>query len=179
MLLSLIKLQMSKVTSKETHDALSTTNNRINSISKLYELLYLSENKNFLSTKSYFETIVGAIQSNFSKSVSIVYDIRHDIDSQSAIYCGLILNELVTNSFKYAFKNTQEPTITISTYMQGELACLCVEDNGEGSLDDSKDSLGLTIVKTLADKQLNAELIIEKDDGMKYTFLWKEGPKEH
>jgi len=179
MVLSLIKLQMSKVSSEETKEALSTTNNRISSISKLYELLYLSENKNFLSTKSYFGTIVRTIQSNFSREVSVIYDIRHDIDSQSAIYCGLILNELVTNSFKYAFKNTQEPTITISAYMQGELACLCVEDNGEGSIETHKDSLGLTIVKTLADKQLNADLLIETDKGMKYTFLWKEELNEH
>ena len=179
MVLSLIKLQMNKVSSQETKEALSTTNNRINSISKLYELLYLSDDKNFLNTKSYFQAIVEAIQSNFSNKVAIVYDIRHNIYSHSAIYCGLILNELVTNSFKYAFENTQNPTITISSYMQGELACMCVEDNGEGVANTHKESLGLTIVKTLADKQLNAELIIESHQGIKYTFLWKEETNEH
>ncbi|MBN2815142.1 MAG: hypothetical protein JXQ67_00545 [Campylobacterales bacterium] len=178
MVLSLIRLQISNVVSQETKDALSTTKNRINSISKLYELLYLSDNKNFFNTQNYFQTIVETIKSSFSKDVQIIYDIRHNIDSQSAIYCGLILNELVTNSFKYAFKNTKNPVITISSYMQEELACLCVEDNGEGSVQGSKDSLGLTIVKTLADKQLNADLIIETHIGIKYTLLWNEKKNE-
>ncbi len=172
MILSLIKLQMSNTNSKETRNELSVTNSRINSISKLYELLHLQNDTNLFSTETYFKKIVKNIQENFEIDVKIEYDIQHNINIGDSIYCGLILNELVTNSFKYAFK--EEGIIRIRTSKEEDYTCMCVEDNGVGFHKKTTNSLGLTIVSTLTKRQLDADVTIDSSEGTKITIKWKE-----
>ena len=173
MVISLLELQIHNALSHDTKKELTITCNRINSFAKLYELLYLNENTIQLPTRKYFEEIVKTIEVNFNKYVDVIYDIRTDISVHDSIYCGLILNELVTNSFKYAFKKTG--FIKISVYKEGDTIYMSVYDNGKGySKKADSSSLGLTIVETLSKKQLRANLTIENKDGTRVTLAWKE-----
>jgi len=172
MILSLIKLQISKVIHQETKNELTTTKNRINSIAKLYELLYLSGDKNSFDTYIYCQNIVHNIQEGFDKDIKVSYSIEHNIDRKHSIYCGIILNELVTNSFKYAY--TKSGIINIKTYKDGEYTSLSVADEGVGLSDNYRASLGMNIVETLAKKQLQGLVIIHSGKGVQTTIKWRE-----
>jgi len=172
MILSLITLQIHASSSQDTKNQLTITKNRINSISKLYEILYLKTKLNELDTLEYFKYIVSTIQENFDKNVTVKYDIKHNISVENLIYCGLILNELVTNSFKYAFK--ESGTIEIEIYKEHDIVHMNVKDNGKGFEDSKPNSLGLNIVKTLVKKQLLGEISIDSTNGTCTMTNWRE-----
>jgi len=86
------------------------------------------------------------------------------------MYSGLILNELLTNSFKYAFK--ESGTITITTLIKEGTCYLVVGDDGFGYEDKQTSSLGLTIIRTLAKKQLKGNVEIDSKHGTKTTISW-------
>ncbi|WP_373069996.1 7TM diverse intracellular signaling domain-containing protein [Sulfurimonas sp.] len=174
MTLSLIKLQISKSKDINTKYELSTTQNRISSIANLYENLNISKVASSESTQEYFHNIEHNIRLNFDKNISVQYDINTNLDSQKLIYCGLILNELLTNSFKYAFNDQQEGHITISLTKEDSFFILKVADNGSGFKYEQKDSLGLTIVKTLAEKQLFGTMNINSDNGTEVIIKWED-----
>jgi two-component sensor histidine kinase len=174
MTISLIKLQISKSKNTQTKHELNTTKNRIHSIAKLYENLNVSGVSNSASTKDYFEDIEDNIRLSFNKDINIKYNINTNLDAHKLIYCGLILNELLTNSFKYAFDEHTSGTIDISLIKENGFFVLEVKDNGSGFKDEEKDSLGLTIVKTLAQKQLFGDIEIDSQSGTKVTIRWEE-----
>jgi two-component sensor histidine kinase len=91
---------------------------------------------------------------------------------QNLIYCGLILNELLTNSFKYAFEDKGE--ISMSTEKKEQNIYMTVKDNGTGFKQNSTHSLGLVIVETLVTKQLEGTVSIEAEEGCTTTIIWSE-----
>ncbi|WP_428738038.1 7TM diverse intracellular signaling domain-containing protein [Sulfurimonas sp.] len=173
MVISLLQLQINQISQSEVKTELIIASNRINSFAKLYELLHLKDNSQELFTEVYFTNIIQNIQMNFKKTVKTIYDIKYNISPKDSIYCGLILNELVTNSFKYAFD--KNGTISISVYKENNHIIMSVADNGSG-YDESKtkNSLGLTIIETLSTKQLHASINKEIDNGTKVTLKWEE-----
>lgn len=175
MVISLLQLQIHQTFHKGTKEQLINTCNRINSLAQLYELLHFQNASEKLSTQSYFENIVKNIQIHFELEVKVVYDIKHNIHLHDLIYCGLIINELVTNSFKYAF--THKGTIEIKTYQQGDETYLDVSDDGFGYKEKKKNSLGLIIVKTLSKKQLHGKIDITTQNGTKTLIHWREEKK--
>ena len=93
---------------------------------------------------------------------------------EQAIYCGLIINELITNSFKYAFTNKEEKYF-ISLKKEDGIIRLIVSDDGIGyDKDTPTNSLGLTLVNTLAVNQLRGEIKIESINVVKTMISWKE-----
>ena len=176
MILSLIKLQMSESNDPNVQAALLTTGNRIHSIAELYEVLQLEENNAIIKAEEYCRNIVENIRSNFSKEITINYHIEKDqLPLNQVIYCGLILNELVTNAFKYAFRESGTISIELIEKEDGKNQ-LVIEDNGVGFNPGKKNSLGLTIVDTLATKQLFGTIDIDSvlDQGTKITIEWEE-----
>ena len=172
MILSLIKLQIGTTRVKTTQEELRVTKNRIESIAHLYEILHLNGNSENFDTLTYYKSIVKTIQTNFAVDVEVIYDVKYDVDVHSSIYCGLIINELVTNSFKYAF--VKSGTIKISSYKREDEIYLVVEDDGSGFEMKKNSSLGLTIVQTLAQQQLKGSLNVNSDQGTKTTIRWRE-----
>ena len=91
---------------------------------------------------------------------------------------GIILNELITNCFKYAFKNQDEPKleITISKKKNEEIS-LILKDNGKGLSKDfsklSNETLGLRLINMIVNFQLMGKVIYEFDNGAKFTILGK------
>ena len=83
----------------------------------------------------------------------------------------MILNELITNSFKYAFKKSG--TIKIETFTKNANVHMIVQDNGVGFTQKKNSSLGLTIVTTLIEKQLHGEFFIDSQKGTSTTIIWR------
>ncbi len=171
MILSLIKLQIFKASTPLIKEELTTIKDRINSIAHLYEMLKIKGDKP-LKSEEYFQNIVDNIKKGFDIKVTITYEIRYDLPIDKLIYCGLILNELVTNSFKYAFE--QEGTVDIALYREEDSLYLTIKDNGKGYPPANKrDSLGLTIIETLVHKQLLGKMQIHILKGVENIISWK------
>ena len=173
MILSLIRLQIRKSDSAVTAEALNVTQNRVSSISNLYEVLYLQGEDQPLDTSAYFKNIVSSVQTGCTKDIDVVYDIRCSLNMDRLIYCGLIVNELVTNAYKHAFKD-EKGKIAVSLVEHENTYELTVKDNGVGFKQDNRPSLGLTIVRTLVEKQLFGAMQIKSDAGVNATISWSD-----
>ncbi len=172
MILSLVKLQISRSHSEQTKEELLITKNRIDSIASLYESLHLEEQLPQVNTYEYLSNIIEKIKPLTSKDIEIIFNIQYHVNQDQLLYVGLILNELATNAFKYAFKDKGK--LTISLYKEDQSIYMIVEDNGIGFENKIVDSLGITIVKTLVEKQLFGTLNAISNGGTKITLCWKE-----
>ena len=181
MVLSLLNLQISKTKLSRTKNELIETKNRIISISNLYENLNVDGDDKNISTHEYCTNIVNNLNNNFLKKIQIECHIDHELEVDKLVYFGLIVNELVTNSMKYAFDTNiltkvfkSDDEISIKLYREKNIITLIVEDNGVGFEDKVTDSLGLEIVKTLVLKQLLGDMTIKSDKGTKVIITWEE-----
>lgn len=161
----LLELQTMSSENKEVNKILRESQHRIYSMAMIHEKLYQSESLSQIDFAKYIRELVSSINDTYnleSRDIEINYDIEEVIlDVNKAIPCGLILNELVTNSYKHAFKGRESGSITIELNKEQDNVKLKVRDDGDGLPDDFKleeeQGLGMTLVKTLQ-RQLDGEL---------------------
>jgi|GEM_PF-1894863 len=176
---SLLGLQMSYINDEDTLAIFKDSQNRIISMSLIHQLLYQSKDFTNIDIKKYITDLVESIYSslgiNFRK---IKLDIKVKgikININKAIPCGLIINELVSNSLKYAFKDMEKGTITITFYNNKENYVLSVKDNGIGIPKNinvnNTNTLGLKLISTLNDQlEGNLNIISKNGTEVKITF---------
>lgn len=164
---SLLNLQTELISDKEGRQQLVESRNRILSIAAVHDMLYNSGNMTTISfceyVKSLMEDLVGSHSSNDKKPM-IWFDLdRIHLSLDIAVPLGLIINELVTNSLKYAFDSISNPELKVSLKNTGNSLKLEISDNGKGfnieEVDSSK-SLGLLVVDSLSE-QLGGEYLLE------------------
>jgi two-component system, sensor histidine kinase LadS len=173
-IVSLIRLQSDEIKDERLKDILLTIQNRINAMSHLHELLYKQENIAYVDVYEYLENLIEEVKDSYDTYIDIHLDIKTKLKMEQSIYCGLIINELVTNSFKYAFPN-KEGNIFISLEKENEMIKLIVKDDGIGYDEKNTNiSLGLTLVNTLAVNQLKGNMNISSKEGVITTILWEE-----
>ena len=113
---SLLQLQASSTSSSETKAALQESVTRIQTMSVLYENLLLSEDCQSLQIKTYADDLIDSITAvlNQDKKISVHTKISDfTIDVKTANILGIIINELITNAFKYAFMDRSERNMSI------------------------------------------------------------------
>ncbi|WP_330848607.1 sensor histidine kinase [Aliarcobacter butzleri] len=179
--ISLIELQEEEIEDEKTKKVLVDIQERIYTMELLHRKLYESTNLNKIPFKSYTLDLIKTISKTYDKDekVKIETSIENiDLNIETAMPYGIILNELITNCFKYAFKNQDEPKleITISKKNNEEIS-LILKDNGKGlSKDFSKlcnETLGLRLINMIVNFQLMGKVIYEFDNGAKFTILGK------
>lgn len=174
MIISLIRLQSDDIDDERLQDVLMTIQNRINSMRHLHELLYKQNHVTYINTRDYFGLLLEDIKESYSnEAIDISMTIDAELKIDQAIYCGIILNEIVTNSFKYAFDRNQKGIIDIQLTRHHDIYRLNIRDNGKGF--DEKHtchSLGLILVHTLAKEQLKGTLDIKIEHGTKISIEW-------
>ena len=178
-IVSMIRLQNDKVDDEKLNNVFTTIQNRINAMSHLHELLYQQDNITKVDASEYFELVIEELKGSFfDKNVLINYDIKTNLVLDQAIYCGIILNELVTNSFKYAFPNG-EGEINIQFFKKDSKYFLIIEDNGVAYdvNKSSNSSLGLMLVNRLVKRQLKGEINIDVLNGVKVQITWEDNGK--
>lgn len=172
MIVSLVRLQKDEIADEKLQDILQTVYNRINAMSHLHDLLYKQETILHVNTYDYFSLLMEEFEESYEKEIAIHFDIQADLKIDQAMYCGLILNELMTNAFKYAFPNGKG-TIHIVLNHVNEQYRLCVYDDGIGyNQDQTVHSLGLVLVETLALQQLKGEMRIDSRQGVHVEIIW-------
>ncbi len=170
---SLLKLQSSYVKDEKVLALFEESNNRVKTMALIHEKLYHSPNLAQINAQEYINNLTNNIlhsYSIFNKKIKLsldVEDILLDIDT--AIPCGLIINELVSNSLKYAFIKKEEGLVLLKfSKNKHQEITLLVKDNGiglqEGLKIEEADSLGLQLVYNLTE-QLEGDIKIKRGQG--------------
>lgn len=168
----LLEMQSWNLDNVEAKKALGDSKLRVLAIAKIHENLYQNKNlgkidfENFL--KELRDGIVSTMQTSENK-IEVDIEVRSGlIRVDQAIPCGLIINELVTNSYKHAFTDQENKKILIRFVEDQNYLNLSVQDNGKGIsedlLDKNSNSLGITLIKSLA-TQLDATISIQNKNG--------------
>ncbi|MEA1935856.1 MAG: histidine kinase dimerization/phosphoacceptor domain -containing protein [Thermodesulfobacteriota bacterium] len=178
---SLLNLQSQYVKDKESLEMFKESRNRILSMAFVHEKLYQSEDLTKINFNDYIRSITrhllrtcsidpGAVRLNINCS-----DVFLDINK--AVPCGLIINELISNSLKHAFPEGKKGEITIDFHPDRDnRLTLVVSDTGTGfpediNISDAK-TLGLQLISALTD-QLKGTLEIERDGGTAFKITFK------
>jgi PAS domain S-box-containing protein len=182
-LTSLVNMQKSEFTDHKTLNVFSDLQFRVKAMALVHEELYKSRNIEVLPIGEYLSKLVGIVSSAYTTSkVKVHQDFYNEIlDVNITLPLGLIVNELLTNAFKYAFPDNREGNIWVIykkepavTNSEVEMRRLTVMDDGEGLPIDfdisKKTSLGSQIISLLA-KQLEAELIIDGMNGACFSLI--------
>jgi PAS domain S-box-containing protein len=178
----LLELQSHRTTNKDASKALKDSQMRINSMALIHEKLYQNETLSRIDFDVYVKDLAQVINQTHTTTKDISFNFETEkiqFAITQAIPCGLLLNEIVTNSFKHAFENsfTGKPQIDIQLKsVEDGHVLLKISDNGiglPGNFDEiGKESLGFTLIKTLV-KQIGAKLEIDTENGTSFTFTFK------
>lgn len=139
---SLLHLQFQKVRSKATKEMFRESQNRVKSMALVHEILYNAERESEISLSLYVDHLIASLRESYEKNVAhitIVSDIATIVLRQdTAVLCGLILNELITNAIYHAFPGKKKGVVTISAKknMENNIE-LIVKDNGVGIPNES------------------------------------------
>ena len=178
---SLIRIHRNSIDDELSQTVLLEAENRIKSMRVLYEKLFKSKNFQKINTLDYLTTLINEVLSVFpqGKNIRLEKDIEDfPIDANLVFPLGIIINELITNSMKYAFSDSKNNLIFISAKKTDNHAEIVVRDNGIGLADDldlkKSTGFGLKLVNMLL-QQLGATYTIEVNNGTKFSidFLLK------
>ncbi|MCZ7360361.1 MAG: PAS domain S-box protein [Candidatus Methanoperedens sp.] len=179
---SLLMLQEELSEDEKVIEMLKDSQNRIISMALIHEKLYRSENFSRIDLKEYIDDLVsGLFQSYGISEDKVALNINAEnvlLGIDSAIPCGLIINELVSNSLKHAFPEDESGEINILIHSTDEdMIELSIGDNGIGIPEDldfrRTESLGLRIVNVLVENQLHGEITLNRDRGTKFKIKFK------
>lgn len=175
-IVSFLRLQIDDIDDKKTQKILINLENRIMSISHLYNMLYTKNNISFVNTYEYFSLLIEDIEISYEMPhINIKIQTNINITSQYALYCGFIINEAITNSLQHAFINKKDGNIFINLKKDKNIYKLSISDDGSGYKQDfNKDSLGLVIIETLVVTQLQGELKVNSKKGVNMQIEWKD-----
>lgn len=177
---SLLDIQARKSEDEQSKERALEGKNRIKSMALIHQALYQNEELE-INIESYIKTLIQEISNSYSEKSPPEISIHTDemtLDIDTAIPVGLILNELVSNAFKYGFdpKNKQL-NISMKKTNQSGVFQLSVSDNGKGLPADfsfeKANSLGLKLVKRLS-KQLHGSVEYSNENGFTCTVIFKD-----
>ncbi len=167
----LLELQAMNTNDDSVVNTLRDSQLRVQTIAMIHEKLYQTEALADIGFDRYLKELVQAISSTYSSEDSPV-DIIYNIDSCSlnldqAIPCSLIVNEIIVNCYKHAFSSSKKGQIELGLEYDNAELQIEISDNGDGLPEDfdirEQQSLGLTLIQTLAD-QLDGEIVFLSDD---------------
>lgn len=182
---SLLSLQSRYIKDKESFGVFKESQNRVKSMAMIHERLYNSKGLSKIDFREYIENLVYdlffsyGINQNFIKIEIDADDIL--LNADTAIPCGLIINELVTNSIKYAFPGEDcehnECKIYVKLHQNNENFMLVVGDNGKGLPEDvdlkNSETLGLRLVRSLVD-QIDGTIELHSNGKTEFKIAFKQ-----
>ena len=183
MVSSLLSLQTKNTRSKAAIAALEEGKSRVKAMALIHQKLYQNDDLSVIEMQGYIESLINSVQSVYKKgghNINITIDAEGvELDIDRAIPFGLILNELVSNSFKYAFPNDEDDG-KIYIHLRkigGKEGFFEYTDNGVGLPEDSEEransSMGIRLINRLAN-QLQTNLNTDRtSDGVRFWFNFK------
>jgi PAS domain S-box-containing protein len=182
---SLLNLQSAQEQNPEVIEALKESRGRVRSMALVHEELYRSNDLADIAMERYIQKLTANLFLAYQSArthVALDIEVRDVyLPVDTAVPCGLIINELVSNSLKHAFHGREEGRIVIRFDHRGPKYTLGVSDDGVGlpqGLDiEQTDSLGLQLVSTLS-KQLRGVIEVDCSSGTTFTLIFALYGKE-
>jgi hypothetical protein len=174
---SLLRMQLAKIKDPDDLEIFKESQNRVLIMARLHEILYQGEITGKVNMKAYLTKIISSlcgsykIDSNRIKVKSSIDEL--ELNSRTATSCGLIVNELFTNAYKYSFPDGRKGEINITLRsLEGDEIELIITDNGVGLPENvdfrDTETLGLHIVKMLAEDQHHGEIKLDRTKGTSF-----------
>lgn len=177
-LISLMEMQRDQAKNSELNSSISDLQLRVRTMSLVHEQLYHTQNISAIPFDDYLRNLTLIIASSFKNDrIKLMTDIRAcTLPIELALPMGLIVNELITNVYKYAFPGTRTGTVWVKLLPEGdEKHSIIISDNGIGlpeNFDIKKpQSMGTQIVQILVE-QVDAQLDFTVDDGTCFRILF-------
>lgn len=178
---SLLKLQSGYIQDAQALEMFAESQNRIRSMALVHEKLYQSSDLSRINFAEYVESLGTLLFRSYGiDKRQIILEVQAGsilLSVESAVPCGLIVNELLSNSLKHAFPDGRRGTIRVALAREQQQLLLTVTDDGVGlpaALDVEKtETLGLQLVRTLA-HQLDGTVQVERRGRTQFTIAFRE-----
>lgn len=179
--MSLLNSQVASLKDKVALSAIQDSQNRVQAMALIHQKLYQAEGVARIPMNAYVEEVVAYLQDTYAlyRQVSFKLFIEPiELDVNLAVPLGLIINEAITNAFKYAFPGERSGAVQVRLRQQADTNyALTIEDDGVGlpkAYDPSQSrSLGMTLIHGFS-AQLSGELTIESNQGVKITLVFTD-----
>ncbi len=176
---SILSLQSDKTNNEQITLILNDARQRIASMALTHQMLYQKQTLVAVAMKDYLETLIKQIADSYELPHIELYTKieceNRSLDLDTAIPLGLLVNELLTNAYKHAFKGRDSGKISVLLNQVAENCSLTISDNGVGlpsGAEVTNSSLGMELVHILVD-QLNCSLTIDKNAGTAFIIQLK------
>jgi two-component system, sensor histidine kinase PdtaS len=174
---SLLNLQSAYIDDEKTLEIFKESQNRVKSMAMIHEKLYRSVGLSQIDFGDYMKNLAYDLLSSYrtsSNPVKLNADVENiKLDIDKAIPCGLLLNEVISNSLKHAFNNRNDGEISLDLHQKNNEIKLSVKDNGIGlpiNLNLEKaDTLGLRLIYTLVG-QLDGNIEVIRKNGTEFKI---------
>lgn len=179
---SLLDFQSNYIEDPEIIKLLENCQNRITSMALVHQHLYGNSELNKINFAQYIESLLDNLaysQGSRERNINLILDLEPiELNIESANPCGLIVNELVSNSLEHGFVGRDRGNIWLNLKRNLEnRIILTIQDDGVGFGDDmdlyNSDSLGLELVCTLVE-QIDGEISLDKTNGTKIEIVFDE-----
>ncbi|MDO1449929.1 histidine kinase dimerization/phosphoacceptor domain -containing protein [Rhodocytophaga aerolata] len=179
--MSLLDSQVASLQDKAALSAIQDSQNRVQAMALIHQKLYQAEGVARIPMDTYVEEVVAYLQDTYALSQQVDFKLNIEpieLDVNLAVPLGLIINEAITNAFKYAFPQERSGVVGVSLLKQVDTRYeLTIEDDGVGlpqGYDPSQSrSLGMTLIHGFS-AQLGGELTIETSRGVKLSLLFTD-----
>jgi PAS domain S-box-containing protein len=178
---SLLNLQTRYTNDEEAVSILKESQNRVRSMAMIHQKLYQSKDLSHINFVDYIQSLVSNLFYSYNikeAQITPVLEIENvNLNMETAVPCGLIISELISNSLKYAFPNEMKGNIHIKLKSVDDKYELIISDNGIGlpaDFDFNKlESLGLLLVNNLIE-QIDGKITINKSHPTQFKIIFKE-----
>lgn len=178
---SLLRLQSAHFKEQTIQHIFKESENRIKAMAIIHNKLYASSDYEKVDFADYIKTLTQNLYLSYGadpSTIKLKIDVKNVyLNIDTAIPCGLIINELVSNSLKYAFPNNKEGSIQLKMNFEKDDLILDVKDDGIGmdkNFDiSSSDTLGLKLVQLLT-SQMDGKVEIENTVGTEFKIIFRE-----
>jgi len=177
---SLLNLQKRRNQDADTIETLSSIQNRIQTMALVHQNLYTSGDFEMVEIANYIKTLAAHLKTIYKvdkKKIEILFEIDEylKLPIETVVAIGLIVNEAVSNSFKYAFINKQNGFVNISIQQIEDETEITIQDNGEGigQISKKENSLGVKLIKLMC-LQLNAIHTMNQVNGVTHHIKFNK-----
>jgi len=176
---SMLSIQAQYIEDERLDEIINECRSRIVSMSLIHESLYKKEDEEKSLFSNYIRQLLPQLIDTYHIDKSKV-DLEMGIDEfelslDDSVPCGLMINEIISNSLKHAFPNGQNGKIEIKMKKKGKEVILRISDNGIGLPEkfepEDQDSFGFLLIYTLA-HQLEANIKVENNEGVYFEIRW-------
>lgn len=173
-IVSLLRMQINMLDDQHVIRILKESKNRIHSMAMIHEKLYRTDNLVSINLLEYLNSLSSTMINDFSVdddliTLDLICDPALEMTIDAGIPLGLIINELLTNTFKHGFSEHEHGTISISVFSDGDWLDITYHDTGkglpEGFVLENCDSLGMQLIQNLV-FQASGEMVMRSDHGI-------------